>query len=455
MKLAVAGSVQYRPPMTAHRRLMRALTVSLAITAILGAGVHTAAAQDAPPPSFATVIQAVAPAVVTIVPAASDVTRRPDVEGPEAEDDVLGSGVLLDPRGVVLTNAHVVSAAGVEVMTDDGRRHRPKRVLIDMRSSLAVLVIGDGVATFPYARLGDSDRVRVGDWVVAIGAPLGLHTTVTAGVVSARARDSVGPDAPDYLLTTAVMRFGSTGGPLVNVRGEVVGINTIFAFESAGIAFTVPANVARSVVPQLLETGRVSRASLGLFTQALSPQLAGALQLGTVTGLVVTDVIRGGPAAVAGVRSGDLLLALDASALVVRSDLSRALQRAYPGQDVTLRVRRRDGAQETLAVRLGEEGDESPHAVLTYRVPELGCEVRGLTPEGGVVVSRVDRRGEAAGLRAGDIVREINHRPVRTLDEFARLADGLRPGDAIAVLVQRGRTALYVALTAAGTEVPW
>jgi len=335
-----------------------------------------------------------------------------------------------------------------EVLTTDGHRYRPRRVLTDARSSLAVLVIGDGGATFPHVPLGDSDRVRVGDWVVAVGAPLGLPTTVTAGVVSARARDSVGPEAPDYLLTTAVMRAGSTGSPLVSLQGEVVGINTVFAFESAGLAFTIPSNVVRPIVAQLLEHGRVRRAALGLVTQSLTPDLAAALRTGAAQGLLVADVVPGSTAAVAGVRPGEILLGLDGAPLVYRTDLARALQQARPGQDVSLRLRRRDGSVTILSVRLGEDRDEVVTSLVTHRLPALGCEVRSLTPEAGIVVSRVERPTTPAALHPGDVVREINHVPVRTVGEFARLADRVRAGDTVALLVQRGRFALYVAVTA-------
>ena len=175
----------------------------------------------------------------------------------------------------MLTNAHVADAGvPIEVVTRDGGHYRPTRVAIDARSNLAVLIIGDGTVTFPHARLGDSDRAQVGDWVVAIGTPGGLQTTVTAGIISARARDSGGPEVPDYIQTSAVLRAGSSGGPLVDLAGEVVGINTVFAFESIGLAFTIPSNTARRVASQLVATGRVSRPALGVVTQVLTPELA-------------------------------------------------------------------------------------------------------------------------------------------------------------------------------------
>jgi S1-C subfamily serine protease len=286
----------------------------------------------------------------------------------------------------------------------------------------------------------------VGDWVVAIGTPFGLATTVTAGIISARARDSAGPDVPDYIQTSAVVRDGSSGGPLVNVEGEVVGINTIFAFESIGLAFTIPSNTARVVAAQLVDKGRVSRPWLGVLTQALTPELGRALATGTAAGLLVADVVPAGPAAAAGLRPGDLLLAFDTRPLRSRADLARALSQARAGQTASLQIRRRDGATRSVTLTLGEERDEVPSSLVALRVPELGCEVRSITPDLGVMVVKVDPRAGTAGVRPGDVVRELNNTAVRTVGDLVRLADRLRAGEPVALLVQRGRTARYLAL---------
>ena len=437
--------------MMSSRQRARWVSVTTALLVALGLGAGPARAQHGAHASFATLVQAVAPSVVTIAAVVDPKMAPAEVQDDEEplEAGPIGSGVIIDPKGVVLTNAHVADgAAAIEVVTSDGRRFRPTRILIDGRSDLAVLVIGDGTATFPFARLADSDRARVGDWVVAIGAPHGLQTTVTAGIISARGGDGVGPLGPDYIQTSAVLRFGSSGGPLVNLDGEIVGINTVFGFEAAGLAFTVPSNMARAVAAQLLENGRVSRPWLGLVTQPLTPELARGLALGTSTGLLVSDVLPASPGAAAGLRPGDLVTMLDARRLLARIDLARALGQARVGQAVTLQVRRRDGTVHTLPVTLGEERDAAPSSLTTYRVPELGCVVRSLTPDLGVSVVLVDARAGTDGLRAGDIVREVNTARVRTLADFARAVDRLRAGDHVAVLVQRGRLATYVALKA-------
>jgi serine protease Do len=432
------------------RRAHWAMVITAPLLA-LGLGAAPALAQRGAPPTFATIVQAVAPAVVTIAATVEPKTAATEPKDDEEPEDAgpIGSGVIIDPKGVVLTNAHVAdAAAAVEVVMSDGRRYRPTRILIDGRSDLAVLVISDGTATFPFARLADSDRARVGDWVVAIGAPHGLQTTVTAGIISARGGEGAGPLGPDYIQTSAVLRFGSSGGPLVNLDGEIVGINTVFAFEAAGLAFTVPSNMARAVAAQLLDHGRVSRPWLGLVTQPLTPELARGLALGTATGLLVSDVLHASPGAAAGVKPGDLVVMFDARRLLTRIDLARALAQARAGQAVILQVRRRDGAVHALPITLGEERDTAPSSLTTYRVPELGCVVRNLMPGLGVSIVQVDARAGTDGLRTGDIVREVNTVRVRTLADFARVVDRLRAGDHVAVLVQRGALATYVALKA-------
>jgi serine protease Do len=438
--------------MISSRRAFRWAALTTALLLALGLDSGPALAQRGAPPSFAAIVAAVAPAVVMIAAVAEPSTapRDPSDDEDSAEAGPIGTGVIIDPRGVVLTNAHVADAAtSIEVVTSDGRRYRPTRTIMDARSDLAVLVIGDGRTTFPVARLADSDQARVGDWVVAIGTPNGLETTVTAGIISARAGDGTGPLGPAYLQTSAVLRFGSSGGPLVNLDGEVVGINTVFAFEAAGLAFTVPSNMARAIAAQLLENGRVSRSWLGLVTQALTPELARALALGTSTGLLVTDVLPASPGAAAGLRSGDLVMMLDARPLVARADLVRALAQSRAGREVTLKVRGRDGTVRTVPVTLGEERDAAPSSLRTYRVPELGCVVRSITPDLGVSIVRADAQAGPGGLQSGDIVREINNARIRTIADFAKLVDRLRAGDDVAVLVQRGPLATYVALKAA------
>ena len=328
----------------------------------------------------------------------------------------------------MLTNAHVADAAtAIEVVTSDGRRYRPTRIVIDARSDLAVLVIGDGLTTFPFARLADSDRARVGDWVVAIGTPSGLRTTVTAGIISARGGEGAGPLGPAYLQTSAVLRFGSSGGPLVNLDGEIVGINTVFAFEVAGLAFTIPSNMARAVAAQLLENGRVSRPWLGLVTQALTPELARAWRSETSTGLLDLRCAPRQP----GRRRRTACRrprhdARRAAAAGARRPRARARAGARgPGGDPA--GLRRDGSVHTLPVTLGEERDAAPSSLRTYRVPELGCVVRSLTPDLGVSIVQRGRAGRYRRLRAGDIVREINRTRVRTIADFAQVVDRLRP----------------------------
>lgn len=427
------------------QRLVRGL-------ALIACFATDAGAATATPPSFAAAIAAVMPAVVTIVrvtpPAADPFDEQMDDEIDGGPMRAAGSGVIIEARGIVLTNAHIVETGAVEVVTADGRRYRPSRIARDRRSNLAVLVIGDGATTFPAARLGDSDRVRVGDWVVALGAPFGLRGTATAGILSARtADDDAGLVDVDRLQTTAVMAGGSSGGPLVNLDGEVIGVNLVALIDAVGVAFTIPSRTARRVLPDLIEHGRVRRATLGVLTQPLTADLARALGAGTAGGLLVADVARDGIAAAAGVRSGDVLLELDRRRMRTQGDLARALQASSPGRPVELLVRRRDGREQRLGLTAGEADDTIlPTSLPSETVERLGIDVRGVTPDFGVVVARLERTGvaAAAGLRPGDVIREVNHTPVADVATFARLVDRLRADDAVALLVQRDHVALYV-----------
>ncbi len=459
----LASRVQRHARVTTQRAIGRwtGVTAALLALALTAAPVHGAApaqgAAMAPPPSFATVVAAVLPAVVTIV-----AVPPPGGVGPDDEEDedmprarAIGAGVIVDPAGVVVTNAHVVRGVAVEILTSDGRRYRPRRTALDGRSDLAIVVIGDGTQRFPSARFGDSDALRVGDWVVAMGASFGQEPSVTAGIISARARaEDAGLPDRDYLQTTAVMEAGNSGGPLVSLEGEVIGINLVALLEGTGIAFTIPSSTARHVVAELVAHGRVTRAELGMITQPVTAELARAFGLAETAGLLVADVVRGGPAAQAGVRPGDVVRGLEHETIRTRADLARALRPLTPGRTVALLVRRRGGGEETVRVTLGREDDRLVTSLPGLRVTALGLEVRGVTPELGVVVTRVDREGAAGagGLRPGDVVREVDHTAVSGMREFAGLADRLRPGQTVAFLVQRGPVGLYVAVVVATPE---
>ncbi len=378
----------------------------------------------------------------------------------------LGSGVIVDPSGIALTNAHVVErATDIEVVTLDGSKHRAKVVGLDKKTDLAVLKLDDGKRTFSYARLGDSDRMQVGDWVIAVGSPFGLQSTVTAGIISAKARQIGQGPFDDFLQTDAAINPGNSGGPLVNMQGEVIGINTAIVAGGSGIGFAIPANMAKKIYTELVAKGKVSRGWLGVSIQPLTPELAKSFGARESKGVLVSDIVPDSPAAKSGLQPGDILLEFDGKKLESPSDLQRAVGLFTPGQTTKLKVWR-DQSEKTVEVKIGEAPEEREArggggggGPATPGSSSLGLEVRPITPEiarqlnlhgtEGVIVARVDEDSPAAeaGLQRGDVIREVNRQKVRTLADFQRLTKSVKPGERVTLLLQRGPMSLFVAFT--------
>jgi serine protease Do len=373
----------------------------------------------------------------------------------------LGSGVIVDASGITLTNAHVVeNASNIEVVTLDGSKHKAKLIGLDKKTDLAVLKLDDGKATFAYARLGDSDKMQVGDWVIAVGSPFGLHATVTAGIISAKARHIGQGPFDDFLQTDAAINPGNSGGPLVNMQGEVVGINTAIVAGGSGIGFAIPSNMARKIYTELQAKGRVTRGWLGVSIQPLTPELAKSFGAKDNKGVLLSEVMPDSPAAKAGLQSGDILLEFQGKRMEAPADLQRAVGLSSPGMSTKVKVWR-DQGEKSFDVKIGEAPDEQREA----RGPNqkgksiLGLDVRPLTPEiarqlnlrstEGVVVARVDdgSPAEEAGIQRGDVIREVNRQKVRSLSDFERLTKDAKEGDRLTVLLQRGPMSLYVAFT--------
>jgi len=373
----------------------------------------------------------------------------------------LGSGVIVDPSGIALTNAHVVEkATDIEVVTLDGSKHKAKVIGLDKKTDLAVLKLDDGKATFKYARLGDSERMQVGDWVIAVGSPFGLQSTVTAGIISAKARQIGQGPFDDFLQTDAAINPGNSGGPLVNMQGEVIGINTAIVAGGSGIGFAIPINMAKKIYTELVAKGKVSRGWLGVSIQPLTPELAKSFGAKDTKGVLISDVIPDSPASKSGLKSGDILLEFNGKKMEAPADLQRAVGLSSPTQDAKIKVLR-DQGEKTLDIRIGEAPEERAEARGngTRGRPLLGLDVRPVTPEiarqlnlpapEGVVVARVEDGSAAAeaGVQRGDVVREINRQRVRTLADFERLTKDSKEGDRLTVLLQRGPMSLYVAFT--------
>ena len=374
----------------------------------------------------------------------------------------LGSGVIVDPSGIALTNAHVVDkATEIEVVTLDGGKHKAKVVGVDKKTDLAVLKLDDGKGTFKYARLGDSDRMQVGDWVLAVGSPFGLQATVTAGIISAKARQLDQGPFDDFLQTDAAINPGNSGGPLVNMQGEVIGINTAIVAGGSGIGFAIPSNMARKIYTELRDKGRVTRGWLGVSIQPLTPELARSFGSKDVKGVLINEVMPDSPAAKAGLKPGDILLEFDGRPMEGPGDLQRAVGFFSPDRGAKVKIWR-DQGEKTLEVKVGQAPDERqaqqqrPGGGSRAR-SMLGLEVRPVTPEiarqlnlrttEGVIVVRVEEGSSAAeaGVQRGDVVKQLNGQTVKTMADFERLTREMKEGDPLTVLLQRGPMSLYVA----------
>ena len=374
----------------------------------------------------------------------------------------LGSGVIVDPSGIALTNAHVVDkATEIEVVTLDGGKHKAKVIGVDKKTDLAVLKLDDGKGTFKYARLGDSDRMQVGDWVLAVGSPFGLQATVTAGIISAKARQLDQGPFDDFLQTDAAINPGNSGGPLVNMQGEVIGINTAIVAGGSGIGFAIPSNMARKIYTELRNKGRVTRGWLGVSIQPLTPELARSFGSKDVKGVLINEVMPDSPAAKAGLKPGDILLEFDGRPMEGPGDLQRAVGFFSPDRGAKVKIWR-DQGEKTLEVKIGQAPDERqaqqqrPGGGSRAR-SMLGLEVRPVTPEiarqlnlrttEGVIVVRVEEGSSAAeaGVQRGDVVKQLNGQTVKTMADFERLTREMKEGDPLTVLLQRGPMSLYVA----------
>jgi Do/DeqQ family serine protease len=370
-----------------------------------------------------------------------------------------GSGVIVDKSGVILTNNHLIeNAADIEVRLSDKRKFKAKVAGRDPKSDLAVLRIeGDG--EFPTAELGDSDRLRIGQWAVAVGNPFGLDRTVTVGIISATGRRDIGVTAYEsFIQTDAAINPGNSGGPLVNLDGKVIGINTAIVSVGQGIGFAIPANMARRVLPQLLATGRVTRGWLGVRIQALTEDLAPSFGAKEGEGVLVADVMPGGPAEAGGLRSGDVILEFEGQPTAEVPDLQRVVADTPPGTAARVTVLR-EGKRETLSVKVGEMPADEP-VVASGGTERWGLSVQPITPDlarqfklppgGGVLVSEVEEGSPAAraGIRPGDAIVEVNRRRVKDLQSFE---DALgRAEQDVLLFVQREGRSQYVVLKAEG-----
>jgi serine protease Do len=371
----------------------------------------------------------------------------PDQPNVPRERQGAGTGFIVDAAGFVVTNAHVVEGADeVHVVMRDGREASAEVVGRDKKLDLALLKM-DGVADLPAVSLGDSDVLRVGEYVLAVGNPFGLGHTVTMGIVSAKARAIGAGPYDDFIQTDASINPGNSGGPLFNLRGEVVGINTAIRAGADGIGFAIPINMLKDVVPQLRQKGYVERGKLGLAFQAITPELAKALGLDRVAGALVSEIVPGSAAAKAGVLEGDVILGVDDVTIVRAEELPRNVARHPPGATIQLHLRR-EGKDLTLQARLDKLEDEDGEPPPKHIEPKgpvdqssmLGLDVED-DPTGGVKI--VSLRRPQKDLEAGDVIVEVNNQSVGNVDQLKKQIIG-RGGDTVLFKVRREGKTRYV-----------
>ena len=463
--LIVAGSMTPAPAISApssKTRPVRASTAPLAPPVV----------------SFADIAEKLNPAVVNIDATSRGTERRlrrgfpvPMPDGPDLFDQPLerdregprkgaGTGFLIDEDGLILTNHHVIDGAErILVRLTDGRTLRAERVGSDPDTDIALIKV-DSPNPMPYAALGNSDTLRVGEWVCAIGNPLAYEHTVTVGVVSYVGRKLFDPSLDNYIQTDAAINFGNSGGPLINARGEVIGINAAISSRASNIGFAVPINQASAILPQLREKGRVSRGFIGVTLKDVDADLQRSLGLKTPHGALVQDFAPHSPGARAGVRTYDVVTHVDGKAMPNNDALIREIASRQPGTMATLAIVR-DGRSVNVPVKLSERPlrrnrasetrDDAASEELQPRPSRhpgtaVGLSVRELDREfiarfklpddlEGVVVARVDPMSPAfdAEIDRGHVVLEVNRRPVRTPEEYRRITNAVRPGDILAV----------------------
>ena len=372
----------------------------------------------------------------------------------------VGSGFIIHPDGYIITNQHVVARSGrIEVELFGGEKMVATVVGRDGRTDLALLKI-DPPRPLTALSLGDSDSVKVGELVLAIGNPYGLDYSVTMGVVSRKGR-AFGINGPydDYIQTDAAINPGNSGGPLLNLRGEVVGINTA-TVPNRRVGFAIPINLAKSVLPELKERGKVLWGFLGVSIQELTPALAQALGVEGTKGALVNGVIPGQPAEQAGLRLGDIIVGFDGMTIMDVRDLQRKVGRSQIGKTSLVKVIRK-GREEEMSIRVGEflgqtvVAAEPPKKDLGLTVEALDqgkAKEFKLKEEVGVVVTEVAKNGPAAhaGLRPGDLIKEVNQQRVSSLEEYRRSLGESMKGGMELFLVKRGDAVFYVAVRPKG-----
>lgn len=378
----------------------------------------------------------------------------------EYKERAMGSGVIINRKGYILTNEHVVRRAGkIKVILLDGREFKAEVIGSDEDTDIALIKIK--AKGLPVARLGDSDKIRVGQWAIAIGNPVGLHHTVTVGVISATGRTLQtglwgGKQYEDFIQTDAAINPGNSGGPLINIRGEVIGINTAIYAGVRGIGFAIPINTAKRVIDDLEVHGKVIRPHIGIIIKTLTPDLAEHFK--AKEGVLISDILKGSPAEKADLQRGDIVLSIDGKKVSDAQKLTNAVLDKDVGDEVTLKINRNGQIKEIKVVV-----EERPARIAGVRETKeakryLGMKVQAVTPdmirrydlaedEKGVVVTEIESgsTAEDAGVKVGDVVKEIDRRKINDITDYNEAVSKAKEGRVL-LLVKRGVYTIYISL---------
>ncbi|MDQ0040390.1 Do family serine endopeptidase [Variovorax boronicumulans] len=480
----------------------RALVIALASAGVIGAigaGAYTSAVSaptNATPiaaapamvtlPDFSTITSRDGPAVVNIsvtgTMKASDDEAAAEIQGVDPEDPMFqffrrfqgqmgprgqqqqqrdvpvraqGSGFIVDPSGIIITNAHVVKdAKEVTVKLTDRREYRAKVLGADAKTDIAVLKID--AKNLPVLALGNTKDLKVGEWVLAIGSPFGFENTVTAGVVSAKGRSLPDDSYVPFIQTDVAVNPGNSGGPLLNTRGEVVGINSQIYSRSGGyqgVSFAIPIDVAVQVKDQIVATGKASHARLGVAVQEVNQAFADSFKLDKPEGALVSNIEKGGPGDKAGLKAGDVIRKVDGQAIVSSGDLPAVIGQQAPGKKVTLEVWRQ-GERQELQAKLGDASDKPTQVAKADTGAgqgKLGLALRPLQPQEkreagvdtGLLIEDAAGPSAQAGVQAGDVLLAINGTPAQSLEQVREVV-AKATNKSVALLIQRGEDKIFV-----------
>ena len=478
-----------------EKNLTRGTTLAIAFTSALAVGwyvhqhspvsaAHANAVQEQPAvvqaapmvaarqlPDFVSLVESQGPAVVNIsvtakmdklagqeMPDMPEFFKRfgipqPNMPAPQPERGGVGSGFIISADGYLLTNAHVVAQASeVTVKLTDKREFKAKVMGFDRKTDVALLKIE--ATNLPVVKLGNPGETKVGEWVVAIGSPFGFDNTVTAGIVSAKSRELPDEAYVPFLQTDVAVNPGNSGGPLFNMQGEVIGINSQIYSRSGGyqgLSFAIPIDVALSIKDQLLKSGKVTRGKIGVGIQPVTKELAETFGLKNTQGALIGNVERGSPGEKAGLQPGDVVLALNGKTIERSIDLPRMVGLLKPNEKAMLKVWH-EGKETSVDITLGEMAGDTMAAVDSPSVApgKLGVSVRSLTEDerkkldivGGVVVEQVSGAAAKAGIQMGDVILGLNNKPVNDPEQLRKLVDEAK--GKIAVLVQRQNARIFV-----------